>query len=193
MCYHLNRSAGLSRPPSVATQTATWNSVSRHSTSLLCDSHTAHPPTPRKATTMSEATSTYAAKIASFLGKLGTNSTKNPDEKHNVGRVLGELFLWSQVEKYAKNRKDGTQKTIDSQGMVETNGLTPGNHELAVSPSFLYVAKVSAPYMRFNEDELAELLNKSKYKVPHAVTKELISKAKLPTKSAVTRTIMERS
>ncbi len=135
----------------------------------------------------------YEVEITKALARLGRNGTENPDAKHNTGRLIGEAYMWERVAKYAEAKADAAWKAMLRAEIVpEKKTLEPGDHELAYSPSFTIIAKVSQPVRRFNGDELAELLAKSKYKVPTSTTKEFIDQAKVPTSSVVSMKIMER-
>lgn len=135
----------------------------------------------------------YEAEIVKALGRLGKNGTENPDIRHNQGRLLGEAFMWDKVAKYAEARSDAVWKQLEKEGIVpRKDTLTEGDHELASSPSFLALGKVSRPINRFSGEELALLLEKSKYKVPVSTTKELIDRAKVPSNPARTLKIIER-
>lgn len=137
----------------------------------------------------------YETDIMKQLTKLGKgNGTANPDAKHNVGGLLGEVFLWDKIASYAKSRSDAIWDEMEKEGIVpDTKTLTPGDHQLAQSPSFAVFARVTNPVKRFSGDELAELLAKSKYKVPVSTTKELIDKAKVPTNPVCSLKVVERS
>ena len=137
----------------------------------------------------------YQTDIVKVLSKLGRmNGTVNPDEKHNTGRLIGEAFLWDQVEKYAKGRSDAAWVALAKEGVIpQKKSLEQGEHELAYSPSFLVIGKVTAPVKRFSVDELAKLLRMSKYKVPESTTKELVDRAKVPTASMASIRVIERS
>lgn len=135
----------------------------------------------------------YETTLAKALSRLGKNGTENPDAKHNTGRLLGEAYMWDQVEKYAKGKSDAAWKAMAKEGLVpDKKSLDPGDHQLADSPSFAIFAKVTQPIRRFDGDELANLLAKSKYKVPVSTTKELIEEAKVPTTSTVRMVVVER-
>lgn len=137
----------------------------------------------------------YETDIIRALSKIGqTNGTANPDAKNNVGGLLGEAFLWDKVRAYAEGRAKAAWLKLEKEEIVpDKKTLSPGDHILAESPSFACTAKVSRPVERFSGDELADLLAKSKYKVPVSTTKELIDQAKIPTTSMVTMKIVERS
>jgi hypothetical protein len=135
----------------------------------------------------------YETTIVKALSRLGKNGTENPDAKHNVGSLLGEAYMWDQVEKYAKNKSDAAWKAMEKEGLVpDKKSLDPGEYQLADSPSFAIFAKVTQPIRRFDGQELANLLAKSKYKVPVSTTKELIEEAKVPTTSTVRMAVVER-
>jgi hypothetical protein len=135
----------------------------------------------------------YETEIVKALAKFGSNSTANPDAKHNTGSMIGEAFMWDKIEAYAKARADAAWLRLAREGIIkEKKALEPGDHELAASPSFLIVAKVTQPIKRFSADALANMLAKSKYKVPVSTTKELIDQAKVAGTSAVTMKVLER-
>lgn len=136
----------------------------------------------------------YETDIIKFLSKLGSNGTVNPDAKHNTGGLLGEAFMWDKVEAYAKARADAAWLRLAREGIIaDKKSLEPGDHELASSPSFLAIAKVSQPVRRFSAEALANLLAKSRYKVPVSTTKEFVDAAKVPSSSTVSMKILERS
>lgn len=136
----------------------------------------------------------YEADIIKTLAKIGkTNGTINPDAKHNTGSMLGEAFMWDRIEAYAHNRSEAAWAALSKEGLIpDKQELDPGDHQLAQSPSFAVFARVTQPVKRFSGEELANLLAKSKYKVPTSTTKELIDQAKVPTKSMVSLKVVER-
>ena len=135
----------------------------------------------------------YETTIIKALSRLGKNGTENPDSKHNTGRLLGEAYMWDQVEKYAKARSTAVWKEMEKEGLVpDKKTLDPGEYACADIPSFAVFAKVTQPIRRFNGDELANKLAKSKYKVPVSTTKELIEEAKMPTNPSVRMVVVER-
>jgi hypothetical protein len=110
-----------------------------------------------------------------------SKTVPNPDAKHNQGALIGQAFLWDEIERYAKAQSDATWKKMEVEGIIpDLSTLDTGDHELAYSPSFTIHASVSQPVKRFKQEELAQLLAKSKYKVPISVTAELCDQAKLP-------------
>ena len=135
----------------------------------------------------------YESTIIKAISRLGKNGTENPDAKHNTGRLLGDAFMWGAVARYAKQREDAVWKALEKEEVVpDKKTLAPGDHQLADSPSFAIFARVTQPVRTFSGDELAGLLEKSKYKVPISATKEFIDQAKVPTSSRVTMKVVER-
>lgn len=136
----------------------------------------------------------YETDIIKALSRLGKNGTANPDSKHNTGGMLGEAFLWDKIADYAKKKSDAAWEALEKEGIVpDTKSLTPGEHQLAESPSFAIYARVTNPVKRFNADELANLLARSKYKVPVSTTKEFVDLAKIPTNPMCSLKVVERS
>jgi len=136
----------------------------------------------------------YQTDIIKALSKFGhSNGTTNPDEKHNAGRMLGEAFMWEQVAKYAEGRADAVWAEMTVEGIVpKKEALEDGEHEVAYSPSFVVISKVSKPVKRFSGEELARMLNKSKYRVPLSTTKEMIDKAKVDSNPMRSLKVIER-
>jgi hypothetical protein len=136
----------------------------------------------------------YKTDIVRFLSGIVNKSVPNPDAKHNQGRLIGEAFLWDEVERYAKGKSDAAWEQMEKEGIIpDLNALETGDHELAYSPSFTIQATVTQPVKRFKQEELAQLLAKSKYKVPVSVTVELCDQAKLPGNPQRKIKIIERS
>jgi hypothetical protein len=125
-------------------------------------------------------------KIAQFIEK------NNPDSTHNTGRMIGQAYLWDIVESIAKKHSNSIWDRLEKDGVISRDNLDPGAHELADTPHFVLSAKVTNPVRRFDDDEMAHLLKKSKYKVPEPITKQFIDQAKIPKKSTVTMTITEK-
>lgn len=135
----------------------------------------------------------YSTKIQRALSRFGTNSTENPDTRSNIGNLLGSVFLWAEVQRYAAAQVKGAWKALEDSGLTPDNAsLSPGEHAIANSPHFVLTYRISEPVRRFDPDALAQSLLKSKYKVPLHTTKELIEASKLPSKSTVTKKIIEK-
>jgi hypothetical protein len=135
-------------------------------------------------------TEAYITKIVKELNKLGRNGTANPDQKHNVGSYLGEAFLWQEVMRYAEGRRDLLFDKIKTE-VANWEELEAGEHEIASSPHFAFVCRVSNPVRRFSADALAKEMRK-KFKIPEPVVREMVEQAKVPTKPTVSKKVMER-
>lgn len=135
-----------------------------------------------------------AALVYAGLGSLVNEIMKaHPDGKHNQGRFILESFLWDQIESIAKGKSADAWDKMEANGVfVPPNKEEAGNSVCGESPKFVISAKVSEKVKRFNGDELAKLLNKSKYKVPVHTAKEFIDKAKVGSTPTVTLRIVER-
>jgi|SRR5882762_1470256 len=135
----------------------------------------------------------YLAKIIARMNMLTIALIElNPDAKHNTGRLIGEHFMWDQIAKYAKAMSDKTWKELEDQHEIDTEDLVQGDHLLVQVPHFVITASASAPVKRFNGGKFVADL-KEKYKIPEIVTKELLDKAKVGTKSSVTIKVVEKA
>lgn len=136
----------------------------------------------------------FEALITKELFKfVATIMDKNPDAKNNMGRMIGNAFVWDTIWGIAEKMSNADWKDFASQKIIpDKESLDPGFHQLVDSPHFAIVAKVSNPVQRFNADKLAEDLNKSKYKVPLPVAKMMVENARQPTKSSVTLSVAEK-
>lgn len=140
------------------------------------------------------------ASPSSFLGKIVYDVNvivkalldTNPDAKHNVGRILGEAFLWDELQKYAAAKSKAAWESMEADGIYKADDLEQGDHILCESPRFVLQAGVSKPRKSFDSNALANWFSKSKYKVPAIIVKEQIEKAKVEGKSVVTLKIIER-
>lgn len=133
--------------------------------------------------------SSYLAEINQAINKTSMDLLgKNPDAKHNRGRILGELFMWTEIERIAKAKKEAARNA--AVGTSDDEDRSPGQHELARSPNFVLTATVSQPVNRFDSKTLAGIMKKQ-YKVPEHATVEAVEKAKVPTKSTVTIKVAE--
>lgn len=135
----------------------------------------------------------YAAQIERKLGELGKNGTKNPDEKHNTGRILGEIFMWERVRKHAEGMVKEKWEELTKEGHLEgLEQLDPGQYDMTSSPSFTCTALISQPVNRFSANVLAAAMKK-RFRVPEHVTLEMVEDAKVPTKSTVTKRVIEKN
>ena len=90
-----------------------------------------------------------------------------------------------------QKKKDAWKYLADNEVIEDCSNYDPGEYSLAESPHFFAKAKISQPVKRFDADTLALALNK-KYKVPVPIAKEMIEQAKVPSKSTVTKSVVER-
>jgi hypothetical protein len=137
---------------------------------------------------------TILAKVHIELGKLDPMRFPKPDTSKTGNTLhpnLATAYFWRTVRKYAEDHeKAAFQALVEYLPDVEEAGA--GDHELCESQFFKMTASISQPVRKFDEDALALALNKSKYKIPLAVTKEFIEACKLPTKGRVSISIIEK-
>lgn len=127
-----------------------------------------------------------------LLGFVAKLMDKHPDAKHNVGRAIGNTFVWDKIASISKKMSDACWKDFENEGIVPKKELDPGLHNLAESPHFSIIAKVTLPVHRFNADKLVGILHDSKYKIPLPVAKMFIEDAKQAGKSSVMLDIAEK-
>ena len=111
----------------------------------------------------------YQGQIAKQLSRLGkTNGTTNPDAKSNIGQYLGEVYMWEEAAKYCGRRSKEAWQTVNEVGIIpdkdQLREVPDSSSELATSPGFLCVAKVSMPRKTFSREECINRLSK-KYKI----------------------------
>lgn len=134
----------------------------------------------------------YLAQILQELNTIGTAKLVPPDHKHNIGRLLGEAFLWDSVWTFAEAKSKQLWKGIEAEKIIDTSDLLPGAHTLTTSPSFAVTANISNPVKRFSPHELAKKLSNSKYKVPVHYTIGLCEQSKVPGNSNKTIKVVEK-
>lgn len=131
----------------------------------------------------------FASEIFKHLNNIGKGVLV--PTKVNSPVNLGELFLWTEIFKFAERRKDALWKNAIEDGHIIVEGLDIGSHELLGQAGFLATAEVSEKVRRFSESEMVALIVKdTKLSEPQA--KQLVARAKVPTKSTVTKKIIER-
>lgn len=116
---------------------------------------------------------------------------KHPDAKHNTGRSILEAFVWDEIQGLAKGKSDKAWERMETEGVYEKPEKA-GKYECGESPHFVIKATVSEPVKRFNEAELAKVLEASEFKVPQHKTKEFVGAAKLPGNPMTRLSIVER-
>ena len=118
---------------------------------------------------------------------------KFPD-RSNAGRDFAMLFVWKHTEQIAaKKYKELLDKLVQDEMIEDAQVITnAGNHMLGEAGRYAVQVNVSVPRREFNADWLAERMAKD-YKVPTAITKQLIEEAKRPGKTQVRRiTVIEK-
>lgn len=138
---------------------------------------------------------TYLAQIFAVLNTFGRTQLvppKAPEKDSNLAVILGEAYLWDEVQSFAKKRSDMLWKQLTDEKVIpDTKQLDEGDHTLAESRRFVVTAKMTAPVKRFSADELAKIMKKE-YKVPEPRTKELVESAKKGTVGQCRLAIVER-
>lgn len=115
----------------------------------------------------------------------------NPD-KSNSGNTIARAFLWDQIEAYAKKQATAAWDKMEEDEIIDDyKGLDDGEYHLGESPRFVVMVKVSKPRRERDDDKLAAELKK-RYKVPEAITKDLIEKTKKDGSRNRTLSIVER-
>jgi len=134
----------------------------------------------------------FQAQIYSDLDEM-PNRLKFPD-RSNRGKQFALLVLWKKVEQMAAKKYEALLNGMIKEEVVDDPKeiKTPGNHVLAESGKFSVQVNVSVPRREFNADWLAHEMMK-RYKVPVAITKQLIEEAKRPGETQVRRiTVAEK-
>lgn len=141
-------------------------------------------------------TNTYRTEIIKALDKLEKNGTAPANyEKTNTGVLIARAFLWKTVASLASDRY--SEAMLQLQGATETEAdirnKSPGEHIVAQSPRFAFLAKLSNPSKLFDKNELVTSLNKSKYKIPAPIAREFIENATKEGNKKLTLSVTEKS
>jgi hypothetical protein len=115
-------------------------------------------------------------------------------DRSNVGKALALLMMWKKVEQLAAKKYETLlKKQIEEGAITDPQSITvPGNHMLGGNNKIMIQANVSVPRREFNVDWLAARMEKD-YKVPQAMTRQLVEEAKRPGSTQVRRvTVVER-
>jgi hypothetical protein len=132
------------------------------------------------------------AQIHAEVGKLVQGlMQRHPDTKHNQGKSILEAFIWDEIQSVAKGKSDTTWERMEKAGIYE-KPTKPGKYECGESPHFIIKANVTEPVKRFQEDELARVLEASTFAIPPHMTKGSVAAAKVPGNSQVRVKIEER-
>lgn len=141
---------------------------------------------------MNEVLST-AATVHVAIGKLVQEMmSRHSDSKHNQGRQILEAYLWDEIEKLAKGKSNDAWEKMEKSGVYNKPDNKAGKYACGESPRFVIKATVTEPVKRFNEEELARVLEASSFKVPPHMTKGFVAAAKVPGSNQVRLSIVER-
>lgn len=141
-------------------------------------------------------TNTYRTDIIKALDKLERNGTApNNYDKSNTGVLMARVYLWKTVMQLASDHY--AEAMLQLQGATENEtdirNRDPGEHIIAQSPKFAFVAKLANPSKLFDKNELVSALNKSKYKIPAPIAREFIENATKEGNKKLTLSLMEKS
>jgi hypothetical protein len=125
--------------------------------------------------------------------ELMPDRIKFPD-RSNLGKFYGLLLMWKRVEQLASKKYDALlEKLIKEDQLTDPKTISiPGNHTIGESGKIAIQVSVSQPRREFSADWLVKRLEKD-YKVPPAITRQLIEEAKRPGNTNVRRiTVSEK-
>lgn len=134
-----------------------------------------------------------AARVHAEVGRIVQEVLKtHPDGKHNAGRSILEAFVWDEIQKLAKGKSDDAWDRMEKAGVYVKPDNRAGRYECGESPHLVIKATVSEPVKRFNEEELARVLEASQFKVPPHMTKGFVAAAKIPGNPQTRLSIVEK-
>ena len=135
---------------------------------------------------------TFQATILKFLMLIADTVMPLSQDKSNTGGLIARAFMWDKVQEYAKKQSDDAWDKLEEEEIIdEYKNLEEGEYHLGESPHFVVMVKVSKPRRERDDDKLAAELKK-RYKVPEAITKDLIEKSKKDGSRNRTLSIVER-
>lgn len=118
---------------------------------------------------------------------------KHPAAKDRKDKMVLDAYLWDAVISYAKAKSEDAWAKMEEAGIYAEPGReAPSEAMVGAVQHFEVHAKVTEPVKRFNDGELAQLLKKSKYKIPEADTKQFVEKAKVGKKGNLLLSIVEK-
>ena len=83
-------------------------------------------------------------------------------ERTNVGQFIAKRFLWTKVEKFAKEKVKEIDKLMVQDKLVPPDDELRSNGEsekiLVKTPNFVFTAKITNPRQTFNKEEFIERL-----------------------------------
>ena len=126
------------------------------------------------------------AQVAEAL-RTAFKSLKRPNSKRNGDAVAIDALIYDYAEAFCKKGSEAAWANLVAEELIpDREGIDEGDSVLYDGDVIAITANLTKPINRFNEDALAELLKKSKYKIPVMQTKDFIAKAKKPTKGRLT-------
>lgn len=135
---------------------------------------------------------TFLGFVHKLLADMDVKAKAHNPSQSNTSQLIGTALFWDTVQSFSKKQSDIAWKKLEEEEIIDTDGLTEGEHVLAENKDFVVTGKMSAPYKSFSADALAAILLKTKYKVPVAITKDACEKAKIPGKGRLTLNIIEK-
>lgn len=128
------------------------------------------------------------AQVAEAL-RNAFRSLKRPQSKRNSDSVAIDALIYDYAVRFCKGASDQAWDNLTDAGLVpERDAIPQGDSVCYDGDVIAVVANLTKPVNRFDEDALADLLKKSKYKIPVMQTKDFVAKAKRPTKGRLTLT-----
>jgi len=124
------------------------------------------------------------AQVAEAL-RMAFQSLKRPTSKKNADSLAIDALIYDYAEKFCKGAADQAWAALE---LPDRDTIPEGDSILYDGDVIAVTAAMTKPINRFNEDALADLLKKSKYKIPIMQTKDFIAKSKKPTKGRLTLT-----
>lgn len=136
----------------------------------------------------------YKAEILKAITRFGTtNGTKNPDERSNTGRLLGEVFLWETAKDFCASREKAAWAALESMELFDPDELResgPAESIVTKSPNFALSVKVSNPRMMFDKDLFIERVAEA-FKIDKHKLIEIATQAKTPSKPPLSKKVLE--
>lgn len=120
------------------------------------------------------------------------STIRNPD-KTNIGVVLWEIFVWQEINKRSKKRRDKAWAAAQDIGVIpddETLRATRGERTVAQSNNFACVVNTGDPRLTFDTDTFIKKVAK-KYKLNESDLVKLAAKCVLQSKPVLTKRIAE--
>lgn len=136
----------------------------------------------------------YKAEILKAFGRLGSNGTKNPDERSNVGRYLGEIFLWDYAAELCSSKAREAWRLLAADQIISSDDELRATIEaetvIAKSPHFAMSVKVGNPRMMFDQERFIDAIS-SKFKIDKHKLVELAKECKSPSRAPLSKKVIE--